>query len=181
MHALTVGIRKRDTLALVGMFLVSASFLLAGLTPSAVSCRSDELLAQLVADPMTATQSTWHSGATRKSLLEILHKDSSFVGSLTEVDAQGLASHKVSTKFHEASDGNIVGEYKVSGTDGEYSGTLVQRGPIHDHAMTLDWKDKYGVGTLDIIFDDDACEFAGSWQTADGTESYPWQGRSARK
>lgn len=93
------------------------------------------------------------------------------------VGFDGLSNDPVETKFSRLN-GVVVGEYTIREPGQQYSGQLVQRGPLRDHAATFDWSDKFGHGTVEMKFDGDYCSFDGRWRNAEGTMiDEPWTGR----
>lgn len=72
--------------------------------------------------------------------------------------------------------GQLVGKYHQK-TDGGYQGTLSDCEMLNNRAFLFTWHDKYGVGSLKVLFDKNYSGFEGRWNTRNsGGGDLSWSG-----
>lgn len=76
-------------------------------------------------------------------------------------------------------DGRVTGSYELDEPDGRVAGTLTEKDGTGT-SRTLVWSDKYGTGTLDVLFSDDYQAFQGRWGASTNgrpeAPSHSWNG-----
>jgi hypothetical protein len=88
----------------------------------------------------------------------------------------GLLVEVVTTLSLEA-DGLLVGHYEFVDYGEMAPGKLREYWKVSDRKRTLIWTDKYGVGQLQLQFDDSGDSFVGKWNANLWTPTLQWDGR----
>ena len=88
----------------------------------------------------------------------------------------GGGMDRVLTNFRKNADGKISGTYVISEENGHEAGTLSKFKREGPYTLKCEWKDKYGTGTLRILFSSQYKLFRGFWGEAEGDTSLPWNG-----
>ena len=74
------------------------------------------------------------------------------------------------------SDGELSGIYAVGEEAGLEVGILSECTWENPYVLKCRWKDKYGAGTLRMLFSAHYKSFRGFWGKSDDTASLPWDG-----
>jgi len=82
----------------------------------------------------------------------------------------------VITSFTINESGEITGKYAMGEEEGLEVGTLNNIQVDSEFSVTMTWKDKYGKGTLRILFSEDYRIFRGFWGDSKNPVIWPWDG-----
>ncbi|MDB4055474.1 hypothetical protein N9496_05735 [Akkermansiaceae bacterium] len=82
----------------------------------------------------------------------------------------------VLTTFRLSEGQKLSGIYAMGEEDGIATGTLSEFKWESDYVLVCTWQDKYGRGTLRILFSADLSMFRGFWGTSSKATLLPWDG-----
>jgi hypothetical protein len=82
----------------------------------------------------------------------------------------------VLTTFKQNATGETSGTYAMGEEDGLEVGTLSDFEWEGSYTLKCKWKDKYGTGTLRILFSAEYRMFRGFWGQSEDTGFFPWDG-----
>jgi hypothetical protein len=82
----------------------------------------------------------------------------------------------VITNFKQNANGDTSGTYVMGEKDGLETGTLSDFQWEGPYTLRCQWKDKYGTGTLRILFSAEYRMFRGFWGKSEDTAFLPWDG-----
>jgi len=83
---------------------------------------------------------------------------------------------KASTFFTQNENGIISGSYVFIEKGDQIKGELTGCEIIESTNLKCIWKDKYGYGDLEVIFNGSFTKFYGAWNTFGSSKKYPWHG-----
>lgn len=72
--------------------------------------------------------------------------------------------------------GQVIGKYAMGEETGLEIGELSNLKMEGDYTFVFDWKDKYGTGTLRLLFSSDYKTFYGFWGKTKSETVLPWNG-----
>ena len=78
-------------------------------------------------------------------------------------------------------DGELKGTYKITEEDGVEQGCLSDFKWEDDYVLVCTWKDKYGSGTLRMLFSVDLSAFRGFWGEDAKSTLLRWDGERLKK
>lgn len=82
----------------------------------------------------------------------------------------------VTTHFTLSDQGELTGTYELIEEDGSEAGTLKNINVNSDFFLTMTWEDKYGEGTLRVLFSEDYSVFKGFWGDSGNLITLDWDG-----
>ena len=82
----------------------------------------------------------------------------------------------VTTHFNRTDQGELTGTYELTEEDGLEVGKLKNINVRDDFFATMTWEDKYGEGTLIILFSEDYLRFKGFWGDNGNPIALDWDG-----
>ena len=104
----------------------------------------------------------------------------SIVGSYAGEAFNGSDLDPVITSFSLGGSGRLAGKYVVNSEEGPEHGTLTDFRMDTPYAASMTWHDRYGQGTLRIIFSENYSSFVGFWGSDKFSTSLPWNGVKQR-
>ncbi|WP_141656873.1 hypothetical protein [Marinomonas fungiae] len=81
------------------------------------------------------------------------------------------------TSFYVNKEGEVIGTYLIVEDDNDNEpGILTNLRVIGENSVSMTWIDKYGQGTLNVLFSEDFDAFTGFWGTETVYVNLPWYG-----
>ncbi len=72
--------------------------------------------------------------------------------------------------------GTLAGDYEFLENGNKISGTLYDFQAHDPLVLKCKWRDKYGTGSLEMLFSEDVAQFAGQWGVDGYAEKFGWNG-----
>ena len=82
----------------------------------------------------------------------------------------------VETRFNLTDQGNLTGTYVMTEEGGTETGKFKNIKLDSDYSLTMTWVDKYGEGTLRVLFSEDYSTFKGFWGDSVNSIGLDWDG-----
>lgn len=100
----------------------------------------------------------------------------SILGSYEGAVSNGDDYDPVATTFYRDAQGELAGSYVIEEEQGSATGNLSEFRTESKYTAVFTWSDKYGDGTLRILFSEDYQLFAGFWGSNGAAATLPWLG-----
>lgn len=114
----------------------------------------------------------FHSVVLGKNKIDLTALEGNYQGHVWN----GGDTDPVFTIFRLTADKKLSGSYSIKEEGGIERGTLSEFKWESDYVLVCRWQDRYGEGTLRILFSADLSTFRGFWGTNSETTLFQWDG-----